>query len=352
MDNINYLLEKTLAHQASDLHLSTGIPPWWRIHGDLHCMPYTSIAEDTLLAFLKTIMPPILWNQFQAQSEADFAFNYSSTARFRVNVFRHNRGVGAAFRVIPSTLPTIQELNLPDINYYSQGLILITGPTGSGKTTTLATLLHHTNQTQKKHILTIEDPIEFIHHPIQCLIHQREVQKDTQTFQSALHAALREDPDIILVGELRDLNTIRLAITAAETGHLVLATLHTHSTTQAIHRIINVFPGDEKNFIRTQLAAVLQVIIAQQLIKKINNHRTAAFEILINTPAIQHLIRENKLSQIYSVLQTNKNIGMQTFDQHLDKLTQQNLITPETAQNHAVNSINHHKHHDTPSHNN
>lgn len=324
--NINTLLTLTLKNRASDLHLSTGAAPAIRIDGDLHYLDYPSLDSQTIFNLLNDSMNMQQQKLVPAQHEIDFALTIANLGRFRVNLFQQHRGLAAVLRVIPSYIPSLEELALPmvirEFTQLTQGLVLITGATGSGKSTTLAAMLDAINSQQRKHIITIEDPIEFIHQNKHCLINQREIARDTLSFNHALRAALREDPDIILIGELRDLETIRLALTAAETGHLVLASLHTASATKTINRIIDVFPGDEKNLVRNLLSESLQAIVCQQLIKKTSGGRMAALEILRATPAIRNLIRENKTTQIYSVLQTNRNLGMQTLEQHLQMLTQ------------------------------
>jgi twitching motility protein PilT len=329
--NISELLTLAIQRGASDLHLSAGLPPLLRIDGDLQCLDFPVFDHATVLNLLQEIMTEKQCDEFSKQFEIDFAFHIPELTRVRVNVFNQQRGVAGVLRVIPNHVPDLEELNLPktlqEITGLTNGLVLITGPTGSGKSTTLAAMVNAINQQQAKHIITIEDPIEFLHASKKCLINQREVQRDTLNFSAALRAALREDPDIILVGELRDLETIRLALTAAETGHLVFATLHTTSAPKTIHRIIDVFPGEEKLMIRALLAESLQAVVCQTLVKKINGGRVAALEILRATPAIRNLIREDKIAQIYSAMQTGAAQGMQTLDQHRRELHQQNLIT-------------------------
>ncbi len=321
---IEQLLQTALDKRASDLHLSAGMPPLLRIHGELNALPMAPLADDALKAMLYTIMQPALQQQFTQQLDLDFAYSLTASltaslttdARFRVNVYQQQRGIAAVFRLIPTTPPSMDALQLPDVLRSliekSHGLLLITGATGSGKSTTLAALLHHLNDQQALHIITIEDPIEFIHTSQRSLISQREVHTHVGGFQAALRAALREDPDVICVAELRDVETIRLALTAAETGHLVLATLHTASAPKTIDRIIDVFPGNEKDAIRTMLSESLLGVVAQRLMR-CDNGRQAEFEILVATPAIRHLIRENKVAQIYSTMQTGRELGMCTF---------------------------------------
>ena len=282
-----------------------------------------------------SIMTDSQVKNFEEHWEADFSTEVKGIARFRVNVFNQNRGLAVVFRTIPSRVLSLEDLKAPekfvDIIDVPRGLVLVTGPTGSGKSTTLAAMLNHINENKHEHILTIEDPIEFVHESKKCLVNQREVHRDTQSFSNALRAALREDPDIILVGELRDLETIRLALTAAETGHLVFGTLHTSSAAKTIDRIIDVFPGEEKQLVRSMLSESLRAVIAQTLLKKIAGGRIAAHEILVATSAVKNLIREDKIAQIYSSIQTGAQYGMQTLDQCLQKLVSQGLIDRQTA---------------------
>ena len=282
-----------------------------------------------------SIMTDTQVKNFEEHWEADFSTEVKGIARFRVNVFNQNRGLAVVFRTIPSRVLSLEDLKAPekfvDIIDVPRGLVLVTGPTGSGKSTTLAAMLNHINENKHEHILTIEDPIEFVHESKKCLVNQREVHRDTQSFSNALRAALREDPDIILVGELRDLETIRLALTAAETGHLVFGTLHTSSAAKTIDRIIDVFPGEEKQLVRSMLSESLRAVIAQTLLKKIAGGRIAAHEILVATSAVKNLIREDKIAQIYSSIQTGAQYGMQTLDQCLQKLVSQGIIDRQTA---------------------
>lgn len=339
MDIID-LLALSIKHHASDLHLSAGLLPMLRVNGELQRLSLPSLAEEELTLLLHDIMNAKQHQEFAKNGQVDFAFAIDTGARFRVNVFQQQRGIAAAFRVIPLALPKLDDLRMPmilkQLTQLANGLVLVTGATGSGKSTTLAAMLNYINQHQAKHILTIEDPIEFIHNNHKALIHQREVQRDTQSFHHALRAALREDPDVILIGEMRDTETIRLAITAAETGHLVFATLHTASAAKAINRMIDVFGANEKALIRTMLAESLQAVISQTLVKQIEGGRIAAAEIMLCTPAIRHLIREDKIAQIYSVMQTNQQIGMQTLDQHLLTLVKHQVIEPNVAKTLAI----------------
>lgn len=315
------LLQSAIDRGASDLHLSAGMPPWLRISGHLCVMAETPLQQDELQAMLYAMMTEVQQCRFSQQHEVDFAYHWQDT-RLRVNIYRQQRGMAAALRFIPNTIPAMEVLRLPLICQHligqQHGLILITGPTGSGKSTSLAALIQHINQRQARHIITIEDPIEFIHTSHASLISQREVSTHTLAFEAALRAALREDPDVICVAELRDLETIRLALTAAETGHLVLGTLHTASAAKTIDRIVDVFPGNEKDTIRALLAESLLAIISQQLVQHAGSRR-AEFEVLIATPAIRHLIRENKPAQIYSAMQTGQAVGMCTFSQSRDR---------------------------------
>ena len=319
------ILTLAVKNQASDLHLSPGLPPMMRVEGDLCRANDTSLAHKHILGMLWGIMTEAQQQEFEKMFELDFSFEIPGISRFRVNVFMQARGVSAVFRIIPQQILGLEELGLPlsfqEIASYSHGLVLVAGATGSGKSTTLAAIIDYINKTRRQHILTIEDPIEFVHESQQCLVTQREVRRDTHHFNSALRSALREDPDIILVGELRCLETIRLALTAAETGHLVFATLHTNSASQTINRIIDVFPAEEKAMVRSLLSESLQAVIAQRLLKKTTGSgRIPALEIMICNAAIRNLIREGKTAQIVSAIQTGQSQGMQTFEQHLAHL--------------------------------
>lgn len=329
------LLSQAIDQKASDLHLSAGLPAMLRIDGVLQRLNEIILTDENIHMLLKQCMSESQQKIFKEKYELDFAFEVSGLSRFRVNVFQQQRGAAAVFRVIPNQIPKFDDLHLPnvlrEITKLTHGLVLITGATGSGKSTTLAAMLNEINQTQSKHIITIEDPIEFLHSSGKCLINQRQVQRDTLSFEAALRSALREDPDIILIGELRDLQTIRLALTAAETGHLVLGTLHTTSAAKTINRIVDVFPGDEKSLVRTLLSESLQAVVCQRLLKKIGGGRVAALEIMLATPAIRNLIREDKIAQMISTMQTSKSLGMQTLDQHLQQLIQQQIIDVESV---------------------
>lgn len=329
------LLSFALKQNASDLHLSAGLAPMIRVHGDMKKIETSPLTAHDVEQMIFSSMNDAQQQQLKQQWELDYAFSLTSQARFRVNVFYQQHGLSAVFRVIPQHIPSLAQLNAPAIlqklTEFSQGLVLVTGATGSGKSTTLAAMLNEINLHRAKHIISIEDPIEFVHQSQRSLIHQRELHQHTHSFHHALRAALREDPDILLVGEMRDLDTIRLALTAAETGHLVFATLHTNSASKSIDRIIDAFPADEQSMIRTMLAESLQAVVAQSLIKSTQQGRIAAYEILINTPAVRNLIRENKIAQLYSTLQTGQQYGMMTLDQHLQQLLHEGKITTDTA---------------------
>lgn len=338
---ITQLLEFSVQQGASDLHLSTGQPPIIRIDGDIQRIDAPNLEPEQLQTMIYDVMNDEQRRGFESELEADFSFALPKIARFRANVFLQNRGISAVFRTIPDKILTLEELKTPEIfkeiTEYPRGLVLVTGPTGSGKSTTLAAMLDHVNKTRPEHILTIEDPIEFVHEPIRCLINQREVHRDTKSFANSLRSALREDPDVILVGEMRDLETIRLALTAAETGHLVFGTLHTSSAAKTIDRIIDVFPAEEKDMVRSMLSESLQSVISQTLLKRTTGGRIAAHEILLANSAIRNLIREAKIPQMYSVLQTSTQMGMQTLDQNLLELVEKGLVNKEEAKMKAVN---------------
>jgi len=321
--HIFHLLQHAADQQASDLHLSAGSPPWLRIQGELHTLDALPLNTEEIQILIAPLLNAAQRSALEQKLEIDFAYALSQQLRCRANIYHQQRGLSAAFRLIPTTLPTLEKLGLPsifkDFCRYEQGLILITGQTGSGKSTTLAAMMNHINHSACKHIITIEDPIEFIYTNQKSLIHQREVHDATPSFHHALRAALRQDPDIILVGELRDLDTIRLALTAAETGHLVLSTLHTASAPKTIDRIIDVFPGNEKETVRIQLAESLAVVVSQKLFSQ-NGVFRAAFEILICTPAIRNMIRDNKTAQIYSAMQAGQGVGMCTMEQYVQAM--------------------------------
>ena len=338
--DITQLLAFSVKNKASDLHLSAGLPPMIRVHGDVRRLNVEPLDHKEVYAMVYDIMNDGQRKRYEEFLEIDFSFEIEGLARFRVNAFNQNRGAGAVFRTIPSTILTLEQLNAPQIfkelAMKPRGMVLVTGPTGSGKSTTLAAMVDYLNENEFGHILTVEDPIEFVHNSKKCLINQREVGPHTQSFAAALKSALREDPDAILVGEMRDLETIRLAMTAAETGHLVFGTLHTSSAAKTIDRIIDVFPAEEKEMIRAMLSESLQAVIAQTLCKtKDGSGRVAAHEIMIGTSAIRNLIREGKVAQMYSSIQTGNNVGMQTLDQNLTDMVKRNLITNAEARGKA-----------------
>ncbi len=339
--DITQLLKFSVQQGASDLHLSAELPPILRHDGEIRKVDMPSISAEKIHNMIYDIMTDHQRKCFESSLEADFSFEIPNLARFRVNVFQQNRGLAAVFRTIPEKILSLDDLDAPkifkEIALTPRGLALITGPTGSGKSTTLAAMVDYINETQYSHILTIEDPIEFVHQAKRALINQREVHRDTQSFSNALRSALREDPDVILVGELRDLETIRLALTAAETGHLVLATLHTSSAPKTIDRIIDVFPAAEKSMVRSMLSESIKAVISQVLIKKIGGGRVAAYEIMLASSAICNLIREDKIPQMFSTMQTSSKIGMQTLDQNLQYLVDKRLITKDNARYRAVN---------------
>ena len=339
--DITELLAFSVKNNASDLHLSADLPPMIRVDGDIRRINVPSLDHKTVHSLVYDIMNDKQRKDFEEFLETDFSFEIPDLARFRVNAFNHNRGAGAVFRTIPSKILSLEQLNAPavfkDISDNPRGIVLVTGPTGSGKSTTLAGMVDYKNDSEYGHILTIEDPIEFVHESKKCLVNQREVHRDTLGFSEALRSALREDPDIILVGEMRDLETIRLALSAAETGHLVFGTLHTTSAAKTIDRIIDVFPAAEKGMVRSMLSESLRAVIAQTLLKKIGGGRVAAHEIMIGTPAIRNLIREDKVAQMYSAIQTGQGIGMQTLDQCLQDLVTRGVVSKQDAKQKAAN---------------
>ncbi|MDD4927104.1 MAG: type IV pilus twitching motility protein PilT [Methylotenera sp.] len=340
--DISDLLAFSVKNKASDLHLSAGLPPMIRVHGDIRKITVPAMDHSQVHDMVYDIMNDGQRKVYEESLECDFSFEIPNLARFRVNAFNHNRGSGAVFRTIPSKILTLEQLNCPaifkDIADTPRGICLVTGPTGSGKSTTLAAMIDYINEKEFAHILTVEDPIEFVHQSKKCLINQREVGPHTLSFNNALRSALREDPDVILVGELRDLETIRLALTAAETGHMVFGTLHTSSAAKTVDRIIDVFPAAEKEMVRSMLSESLRAVISQTLLKtKDEQGRVAAHEIMIGTPAIRNLIRENKIPQMYSAIQTGQNVGMQTLDQNLQDLVKRGVISANAARSKAAN---------------
>jgi twitching motility protein PilT len=336
MPKIDRLLDMMVKDEASDLHLSTGQRPFLRIHGIMTRIATEPIlTSEAILGLLHEIMHEDGRVQLEQEMDTDFAYKVDRLGRFRVNGFHDMNGVGAVFRLIPDKIPTFDQLSMPqalhDLCYLSKGLVLVTGPTGSGKSTTLAAMIDHINRNRSEHVITIEDPIEFVHQPIKCLINQREVHHDTKSFARALRAALREDPDIVLVGEMRDLETIEIAIETAETGHLVFGTLHTNNAATAVDRVIDKFPSERQNQIRSMLSDTLKGVVAQTLCQKIGGGRLAAFEVMmVNVPVANH-IREGKIFMIPSVMQVSRAIGMQTFSDALTKLVTAGRVTANEA---------------------
>jgi twitching motility protein PilT len=342
--DIAQLLAFAVKNNASDLHLSAGVPPMIRVDGDVKRINMPALKHKEVHSMVYDIMNDKQRKDFEEFLETDFSFEIPKLSRFRVNAFNQNRGCAAVFRTIPSEILTLDDLGAPrifkDVAMHPRGLVLVTGPTGSGKSTTLAAMVDYVNDNKPDHIITIEDPIEFVHEAKKSLINQREVHRDTLGFSEALRSALREDPDVVLVGEMRDLETIRLALTAAETGHLVFGTLHTSSAAKTIDRVVDVFPAAEKEMVRSMLSESLRAVISQTLLKKTGGGRIAAHEIMIGSPAIRNLIREGKIAQMYSAIQTGQAQGMQTLDQNLQELMMKGLITKEEARFKAVNKEN------------
>ncbi len=343
--DISELLAFVVKNKASDLHLSSGLPPMIRVHGDIRRINLPAMDHNDVHGMVYDIMNDGQRKFYEENLECDFSFAIPNLARFRVNAFVQQRGAAAVMRTIPSKIQSLDDLKAPkifrEIVDQPRGMVLVTGPTGSGKSTTLAAMVNHKNETECGHILTVEDPIEFVHESMKCLINQREVGPHTLSFSNALRSALREDPDVILVGEMRDLETIRLAMTAAETGHLVFGTLHTSSAAKTIDRIIDVFPAEEKEMIRAMLSESLRAVISQSLLKtKDGSGRVAAHEIMIGTPAIRNLIREAKVAQMYSAIQTGQSYGMQTLDQNLLELVKRNIVAVDEARSKAANKDN------------
>jgi len=342
--DIAQLLTFSVKNKASDLHLSAGVPPMIRVDGDVRRINMPSLEHKEVYDMVYDIMNDKQRKDYEEFLECDFSFEIPDLARFRVNAFNQNRGAGAVFRTIPSKILSLEQLGAPnifkEIAETPRGIVLVTGPTGSGKSTTLAAIVNHINENEPGHILTIEDPIEFVHESKKCLINQREVHRDTLGFNEALRSALREDPDCILVGEMRDLETIRLALSGAETGHLVFGTLHTSSAAKTIDRIVDVFPAAEKDMVRAMMSESLRSVISQTLCKKVGGGRQACHEIMVGTPAIRNLIRENKIAQMFSAIQTGQQYGMQTLDQNLADCVKKGLITKEEAAGKAQNKDN------------
>ncbi|MDB5774870.1 MAG: pilT [Herbaspirillum sp.] len=334
--NISELLSRSLQSRASDLHLSAGMPPLLRVNGEMARLALPALSHAEVHAMLHGLMNDTQRRLYGTRLECDFSFSVSDTARFRVNAFNQIRGAAAVIRTIPADIPTLAHLAAPELfgalALKRAGLILVTGATGSGKSTTLAAMIDHINRHRSAHVLTIEDPVEFVHPSQRSLVNQREIGRDTASFSGSLRAALREDPDVIMIGELRDPDSIRLALSAAETGHLVLGTLHTGSAVKAVDRIVDVFPGDEQHMVRAMLSESIQGVIAQMLMPRSDGDgRVAAYEIMLGTPAIRNLIREGKTAQMYSALQTGSGAGMQTLDQHLTQLVRQRIVSAATA---------------------
>ncbi|MDX1304139.1 type IV pilus twitching motility protein PilT [Photobacterium sp.] len=331
--DITELLDFSVKHNASDLHLSAGVPPMIRVDGDVRKLSLPSLEHSDVHRLMFDIMNDAQRREYEEKLEVDFSFELPNVGRFRVNAFHQSRGSAAVFRTIPVEIPTLESLNVPEVFYKiaqcQRGLVLVTGATGSGKSTTIASLVDYINENYNRHILTIEDPVEFVHRSKRSLINQREVHRDTHSFHNALRSSLREDPDVIVVGELRDKETISLALTAAETGHLVLGTLHTSSAAKTVDRIIDVFPGNDKAMVRSMLSESLRTVVSQHLLKCVSGGRVAAHEIMMASPAIRNLIREDKVAQMYSMIQTGSALGMQTIEQSIKMLVAQGMVEAE-----------------------
>ncbi|WP_181349730.1 type IV pilus twitching motility protein PilT [Thalassobacillus sp. CUG 92003] len=335
-EQFDRLLRAAFQLDASDIHLTVGVPPVFRIHGDLRQYGKENMTPEDTYGMSRAILSDIMWKQLEDVGEVDFSYGIKGVSRFRINVYHQRNCVSMAVRIVPKEIPAIEELHMPEvlkkITKSAQGLVLVTGPTGSGKSTTLASMIDHLNQTARKHIITLEDPIEYAHAHNHCIIDQREIGFDTRSFANGLRSCLRQDPDIILVGELRDFETISTALTAAETGHLVLGTLHTTNAADTIDRIIDVFPPNQQGQVRVQLANVLEAIISQRLFQRTDrNGRRAAVEVLVNTPAVKNLIRSEKIHQITNVLQTSKSQGMQTLEMAIKELIAKDIISETEA---------------------
>lgn len=336
--NADELLRKAYEMKASDIHITVNSPPMFRIHGEMRAAANEVLTPYQTMEFAKELMNSEQYEEFVERGDYDFSYGIPDVSRYRVNVYKQKGNVSLTIRLIPQRIPAMEELGLPAIAEEfakkPQGLLLVTGPTGSGKSTTLAAIVDYINRTRNEHIITLEDPIEFVHEHKKCIVNQREIGIDTHSFGTGLRAALRQDPDVILVGEMRDLETISTAITAAETGHLVFGTLHTADAPQTIDRVIDVFPPEAQQQIRVQLAAVLLGVMAQRLLPTVDgNGRVAAIEVLVNTPAVANLIRSEKVHQIRSIMQTGKALGMQTMEMSLRELLQQGKISVEEAKN-------------------
>ncbi|MCP1355311.1 type IV pilus twitching motility protein PilT [Aneurinibacillus migulanus] len=341
--DINKLLRYAFEKRASDLHITSGSAPIFRLDGELRRLDVSPLMPPDTEAIAREVMGEELFQSFKDEGEADFSYGIAGVSRFRVNAYHQRKSISLVFRVIPTEIPTLEKLNMPKILeklcHKPQGLVLVTGPTGSGKSTTLAAMLDYINRNMRKHIITLEDPIEYLHRHKSCIVNQREIGFDTVDFATGLRASLRQDPDVILVGEMRDLETISTAITAAETGHLVFATLHTPDAPQTIDRIIDVFPGPQQPQMRIQLASVLLSVVSQRLFPKVGGGRIAATEILVNTPAVSNLIRMEKVHQIRSIMQTGREMGMHTLEMSINELVAQGALMKETVKNYLSEKV-------------